>query len=126
VIPNPASIRRGAAALVAVAAAAFLPASVGASSATTQPQTIYKVTVVLKNGAISLKPAVVRRGALVLFRVRNASTKPTDFFIGGVILHKVKPSAVRSFQLQFLNRGKFLYYSMSHPGSKIRGSFVVT
>jgi hypothetical protein len=113
-------------ALAAAAATAWLAAGAAAAPSTTQPQTIYRAKVVLTDARIGIKPGRVLRGALVMFQVRNATTKPRDFFIGGILVRSLKPGASRDFQLQFLARGKYPYYSKGHPGKKITGSFEVT
>jgi hypothetical protein len=110
-------------AVAAALAAGFFSAG---AAATTEPQKTYRAKVVLTNKGIALDVRTVARGALVIFNVRNTGTSPRDFFIGGYIVHKLKPGAVRKFQLQFLFRGKYPYYSAGHPGKKFTGSFEVT
>jgi plastocyanin len=118
------SISARSAAVALVAAAAF--AAAPAASATTQPQPIRDVRIVLTNTGVKFSVATVVRGSLVRFKVRNTATKPRDFFIAGYIVRGLKPGGVRSFQLQFLDRGSFPYYSAAHPGKKYTGSFRVT
>jgi len=103
-----------------------LPGQAGATSRTTNPQTIYHAKVVLTSTGISLRPAKITRGALVQFRVQNASRVARDFFIGGYLVRALKPGATRAFALQFLERGNYPYYSKGHPGKKINGSLAVT
>jgi plastocyanin len=115
-------------AVLAAAALVAAAACIGASAAplTTRPQTIYHAKVVLTSTAISLEPATITRGALVQFRVQNSSKVAQDFFIGGYLVHSLKPGATRSFAIQFLERGKYTYYSKGHPGKKISGLLAVT
>lgn len=125
------STRRAAVVLMAAASAASLSAGAVASPSvaspsTTLPQTLYKAKIVLTNTRILIKPRKVGRGALVQFQVKNAGTRARDFFIGGYLIHSLKPSGSRSFQLQFLERGRYPYYSKGHPGKKITGTFEVT
>jgi hypothetical protein len=101
--------------------AVALPAGVSATTRTTNPQAIYKARVIITNVGIDLRPTKVARGALVQFHVRNASTSSRDFFIGGYLVHKLGPGATRNFQLQFLERGTYKYYSVGHPGKKFGG-----
>jgi hypothetical protein len=123
----PRTPARAAAAILVVAAAAVLPsAAADAGIRTTQPQTIYKAKIVLTDSTITIAPAHVGRGALVQFRLRNTGRTPRDFSIGGYLIHALKPGATRDFQLQFLARGKYPYYSLGHPGTKITGKFSVT
>jgi plastocyanin len=114
------------AAAALVAAAASLAGGAGATPQTTNPQTIYHARVVLTTAGISFKPTKVMRGALVQFRVQNASKVPQDFFIGGYLVHSLKPGGTRAFALQFLERGKYTFYSKGHPGKKISGLLAVT
>jgi plastocyanin len=105
---------------------ACLPAGAAASVRTTEPQQIYHATVTLRNTGIAFKPSTVTRGALMLFKVKNAAKSPRDFFIGGYALRRLKPGATRRFELQFLYRGKYRYVSTGHPGKKFTGALVVT
>jgi hypothetical protein len=124
---QPIFTRRAAAAFVAVAAAgASLGAGAQASVRTTQPEPIRHVKVVLTNTGIQFSLLEVVRGSLVLFKIQNTSTNSRDFFIGGRLVRAVKPGSTRDFQLQFLDRGKFPYYSVGRPGKKFTGSFRVT
>jgi hypothetical protein len=125
-IERSSSLRLTAAALAAAAAAACLPAAAGASSRTTQPQKIYKSTVVLTNAGISFKPTKVLRGCIMIFSLRNSTRVTRSFFIGGYLVHRLKPGAVRHFNVQFLFRGKYPYYSAGFPGKRLRGSLEVT
>jgi hypothetical protein len=113
-------------AAVALVAAAALSTQASAAVRTTNPQVIRVEQVVLtEQGArFSLKQVV--RGSLLRFFVRNAGTKPTDFFIGGYFVHQLKPGHKRSFQLQFLERGHYPYFSAAHPGKKFKGVLIVT
>ena len=121
------SNRRAAAALVAAAAAAVsLGAGADASLGTTQPEPIINVRVVLTNTGVKLTPSETVRGSLVLFKVQNTSASSRDFFIGGYIVRGLKPGGVKRFQLQFLTRGSFGYFSAAHPGKWFTGSFLVT
>jgi hypothetical protein len=123
---GPVSARRVAAALVAAAAAASFAAGAAASEKTTQPQPIRHVGIVMTNTGIKLSITTVVRGSLVLFKLRNSASKPRDFFIGGILIHSLKPGGIRDFQLQFLDRGNVPYYSAAHPGKKYTGIFRVT
>jgi plastocyanin len=118
-----ASIRVAA---VAVLAAAALSAQASAAVRTTNPQVIRDERVVLTERGAHLSLTKVARGSLVRFFVRNAGTKPTDFFIGGYFVHKLMPGKRRNFQLQFLERGHYPYFSAAHPGTKVKGILVVT
>lgn len=121
------STRRAAAALVAAAAAAVsLAAGADASVRTTQPEPIRKVQIVLTDRGVKFSLSKIVRGSLVIFKVQNASTRSRDFFIGGYIVRGLKPGRTRDFQLQFLDRGKFTYFSAAHPGKKFTGFFLVT
>jgi hypothetical protein len=73
-----------------------------------------------------LKPVKVLRGCIVIFNVRNASRTPRDFFIGGYVVHALKPGGRKTFNVQFLFRGRYPYYSAGHPGTKFKGSLEVT
>jgi plastocyanin len=113
-------------AAVAFVAAAALSAQASAAVRTTNPQVIRDERVVLTERGAQLSLAKVNRGSLVRFFVRNAGTKPTDFFIAGYIVHKLMPGKKRNFQLQFLERGHYPYFSFAHPGTKVKGVLVVT
>jgi plastocyanin len=119
-------VRFAAAAVAAAAAAACLASATSASSETTQPQKIYKATVVITNSGIALKPSSVTRGCIVVFNVKNSSTSTRDFFVGGYIARGLKPGASKKFNVQFLFRGKYPYYSTAHPGTRLKGSLEVT
>jgi len=84
------------------------------------------VGIVMTNTGIKLSVSTVVRGSLVLFKLRNSASKPRDFFIGGYLVHSLKPGGIRDFQLQFLDRGNVPYYSVAHPGKKYTGLFRVT
>jgi plastocyanin len=118
-----ASIRVAAVAVVAIAA---LATQASAAVRTTQPQVIRDERVVLTERGAHLSLAKIPRGSLVRFFVRNAGAKPTDFYIGGFFVHKLMPGKRRNFQLQFLERGHYPYFSLAHPGTKVKGALVVT
>jgi plastocyanin len=113
-------------AAVAIVATAALSAQASAGVRTTNPQVIRDVRVVLTERGAKLSLRAVNRGSLVRFFVRNAGAKPTDFFIAGYIVHKLAPGKKRNFQLQFLERGHYPYFSFAHPGTKVKGTLVVT
>jgi hypothetical protein len=113
-------------AAVAVLAAAALSAQASAALRTTQPQVIRDERVVLTERGARLSLPKVTRGSLLRFFVRNAGTKPTDFYIGGYFVHKLMPGQKKNFQLQFLERGHYPYFSFAHPGTKVKGVLVVT
>jgi plastocyanin len=113
-------------AAVAVVAAAALSSQAAAGVRTTNPQVIRNERVVLTASGARLSLAKVARGSLVRFFVRNTGSKPTDFFIAGYFVHKLKPGGTRNFQLQFLERGRYPYFSAAHPGKKFKGALVVT
>jgi plastocyanin len=113
-------------AAVAVVAAAALSAHASAAVRTTNPQVIRNEHIALTQRGAQLSIKTVNRGSLVRFFVRNAGTNPTDFFIAGYIVHKLKPGGTRNFQLQFLERGHYPYYSFAHPGQKFKGVLIVT
>ncbi|MEY2432544.1 MAG: Cupredoxin-like domain [Acidimicrobiaceae bacterium] len=113
-------------AAVAVVATAALSAQASAAVSTTNPQVIRDMRVVLTERGAHLSLSKVSRGSLVRFFVRNAGTKPTDFVIGGYFVHKLMPGHRKNFQLQFLERGRYPYYSVAHPGTKVKGVLVVT
>lgn len=113
-------------AAVAVVAAAALSTQASAAVRTTNPQVIRDEHVVLTEAGARLSLAKVARGSLLRFFVRNAGAKPTDFFIAGYFVHQLKPGRTRNFQLQFLERGHYPYFSAAHPGKKFKGVLVVT
>jgi hypothetical protein len=110
----------------ALAAAATLAAQASAGVRTTEPQKLYKKSIVLSDTRIAFTYPRVGRGALILFTVRNGGKTPRDFFIGGTLIRRLAPGRTKSFQLQFLARGKYPYWSLGHPGTKITGTLVVT
>jgi len=114
------------AALAVAGVAAALAGIAQASSKTTNPQPIRKIQVVLTNSGIRVTPPQVVRGTLAQFTVRNAATKPRDFFIAGYIVRSLKPGRNKSFQIQFLFRGRYPYYSAGHPGTRFTGAMHVT
>ena len=87
---------------------------------------MYSTTVVLTNSGIAFRLTNVLRGSIVVFHLRNASATPRDFFIGGYFVHRLKPGAKKQFNVQFLFRGRYPYYSTGHPGTKFRGALEVT
>jgi hypothetical protein len=122
----PLTFRLTATALAAVAVAGCLAAASPASTRTTQPQKVYKSTVVLSDTGIAFKPKSVLRGCIMIFTLRNASRTTRDFFVGGYLVHRLKPGATKKFNVQFLFRGEYPYYSTGHPGKKLSGSLEVT
>jgi len=113
-------------AAVALAAAAALAGQAAGAVKTTEPQQIRPMTVLLTNQGIKLSLPSVKRGSLVQFKVRNTSNVRRDFFIAGYLVHALRPGQTKSFQLQFLFRGKYPYRSVAHPGTKFTGAFTVT
>ena len=114
------------AALVVAGVAAALAGHARASSKTTNPEPIRKIQVVLTDRGIRVTPGQVVRGTLAQFTVRNAATKPRDFFIAGYIIRSLKPGRNKNFNLQFLFRGRYPYYSAGHPGTRFTGAMHVT
>ena len=130
-----------------VAAPLALALAIGAAQgaelarATTAPQGVRLDSVVLGPKTIKLTFTQLPRGALVVFKVHNASGHPAGFIIrpgtlepspaqggtGGFRTKVLPPGGFASFQIEFQLRGSFTFAAFDKAGKeRLNGKFLVT
>jgi hypothetical protein len=117
--------RMGAAALTAAAVvAAALPAS--NAVATTLPETTYFYKVTMTDGQLMVSPKhSVRPGSLVVFTVRNSSSRPRNLIFGNYKTGFIGPGKSKQFELNFLVPWSFVGTSVERGGGHmLRAKFI--
>ena len=104
--------------------ALWLTVAVPGALATTEPERIVGVDVVLKPTAVTLSSRTARRGSYVEFRVRNATARRRSFSVGGRTI-AVPARKYRLLVVLFDVRGKYTYASGRAPGPPSRGTFTI-
>lgn len=80
----------------------------------------------LKTGVAFTRQQHVPRGSTVQFVVKNLSSQPRWFIIGGRRTRLLRPNQKETYYLGFEIRGKFSYRSWGPHARPYRGTFVVT
>jgi len=112
-------------ALLAAAALGAAAAGSQPASATTRPQEIVTVRVILRDAGITLARRRVPRGSLVIFRIRNRSDEVRDFRIAQERSGPIKPGKTARFELDFLERTTWKYTSNGPRARLLTGRFAV-
>lgn len=111
--------------LVVIAAVAAALAVAPAASATTEPNALKVIKVLVSPGKAKFAVKRLERGSIADFRIQNRTKKPVRMHLAGVRSAVVKPGQTTSFFVHLDRRGKVVWSLFAAGKRSARGSLVV-
>ena len=109
------------AALAVVASLALVPAT----SATTEPNRLKVINVIVKPGDARFAVTRLERGSIADFRITNRTKQPIRIELAGVRSAVVKPGHITSFFVHLNVRGKVAWSLVAAGKRTDRGALVI-